>query len=96
MDGTKYDTGKPRWDLLPVEEVEDVVKVFTFGAAKYQPYNWQLVKGARWRYLSAMFRHVAEWMKGNRIDKETGLPHLAHAATNLLFLAWFDRHGDPK
>jgi hypothetical protein len=91
-EGTKLDTGKPRWDLLPIDEAEDVVRVLTFGAVKYEAYNWQLVKGARWRYLAAGFRHLAEWMRGNRLDAETGLPHLAHAACNLLFLAWFDRH----
>lgn len=92
-EGKKYDTGKLRWDLLPFEEVEDVVRVMTFGAAKYDPNNWQLVEGARWRYLAAAFRHLVAWIKGERLDSETGLPHLAHAVTNLLFLAWFDRHG---
>ena len=31
----KYDGGKVRWDLLLWEEVEDVARVLTFGAAKY-------------------------------------------------------------
>lgn len=91
-EGTKLDAGKLRWDLLPFAELEDVVRVLTFGAAKYEAENWQLVKGARRRYLAAAFRHLVAWTKGERVDPETGYPHLAHAATNLLFLAWFDRH----
>jgi hypothetical protein len=33
--GVKHDKGKPQWDLLPWKEMEDVVKVLTFGASKY-------------------------------------------------------------
>ena len=36
MEGRKDDHGKPRWDLLPWDEVEDVVKVLTKGAVKYE------------------------------------------------------------
>jgi hypothetical protein len=96
LKGLKYDDGKLRWDLLPIEEVEDVVKVLTFGANKYAPENWKLVKGARWRYLAAAFRHIKAWMVGKRLDDETGFTHLAHAATNLLFLAWIDKHGEAR
>ena len=32
---------KLRWDLLPLQEIEDIVKVYTAGAEKYGPNNWQ-------------------------------------------------------
>lgn len=34
--GAKDDFGKPRWGLLPYDAVEEVVKVLTYGAAKYK------------------------------------------------------------
>ena len=90
MTGKKHDGGKPRWDLLPWRQVAAVVEVITFGATKYGERNWQELKNARARYFAALHRHVSAWESGERLDKETGLPHLAHATTNALFLMWFD------
>lgn len=90
--GRKYDGEKPRYDLVPWEPFDDVVKVLTYGAQKYAPNNWQYVKGARWRYLAAAFRHLVARARGERLDTETGLPHTAHAMCCLLFLGWFDIH----
>jgi len=30
------------------------------------------------------------WQSGERFDKESGLPHLAHVACNAIFLLWFE------
>lgn len=95
-EGTKFDKGKARWDLLPFAEVEDVVDILTFGAEKYAPNNWQKVKDAKSRYTAATFRHLVSWIKGNKIDKESGKSHLAHAICNLLFLMWFDKQESHK
>lgn len=89
--GAKHDAGKPRWDLLPVVALDDVAKVLTFGAAKYQPDGWRFVDGWRARYCAALLRHVAAWMRHERIDPESGLPHLAHAACCVLFLLELDQ-----
>jgi hypothetical protein len=91
MQGTKYDNGKLRWDLLPMECVEDVVKILTFGAGKYAPNNWQLVTDAKERYWAAMMRHLVAHRKGELIDSESGEPHLSHAACCLTFLMWFEK-----
>ena len=92
MEGKKYDQGKPRYDLVPWECMDDVAKVLTLGAVKYDENNWMKVKGARWRYLAAAFRHLAARARGEINDQETGLPHTAHCICCLLFLGWFDRH----
>ena len=92
-EGFKADSGKPEWNLLPLAEVEDVVRVLTVGARKYAPDNWQKVPQARARYFAAAMRHLVAWWRGERDDPETGLPHLAHAGCCVLFLAWFDRNG---
>lgn len=89
--GLKYDCGKDPWHLLPIEEVEDIVKVLAYGAEKYGPNNWQNVEPAE-RYYAAAIRHLVAWRKGELVDPESGLAHLAHAACSLLFLGWKDRN----
>lgn len=89
--GRKFDQGKDQWSLLPWAQVRDVVRVLTYGAAKYAPDNWQSVADARTRYFSAAHRHLAAWFGGERNDPETQLPHLAHAICCLLFLGWHDK-----
>ena len=86
-EGLKYDGDKLRWDLLPMDCVEDVVKILTFGASKYGADNWQSLDHFEDRYYAALMRHLVEWRKGNKIDEESGLSHLSHAncsKTNVL------------
>lgn len=88
--GTKYDGEKGRWDLLPWGPLGEIVKVLTFGARKYDDDNWQQVSEAQRRYLAALLRHVVAFADGERLDPESGLHHLAHAGSCLLFLMWHD------
>jgi hypothetical protein len=88
--GEKYDKGKPRMELLPMNTLVEVAKVLTDGAEKYAPNNWKLVPEAKERYTGALLRHIAAWMEGEKHDKESGLSHIAHVATNALFLVWFE------
>lgn len=86
--GTKNDGEKPRWDLLPFDAVETVVRVLSFGAKRYGPWNWVNVKNnpGQDRYLAAMLRHLSAYAQGQWLDSESGLPHLAHVACSALFL----------
>jgi len=88
--GRKDDAGKLRWDLLP-SSVRAVVEVITYGAGKYGDNNWRSLASPRARYGAAAFRHMTAWLWGERCDVESGLPHLAHAATNMLFLLELDK-----
>lgn len=88
--GVKWDTDKTRFDLLPVKVEEAVAKVLTFGAKRYGDRNWQKVDDARNRYLAACVRHMNAYRLGEELDNETGLPHLAHAITNLTFILSLD------
>lgn len=88
--GPKYDAGKLRWSLLPMGTVIQIVKVLEFGAQKYHKESWKQVPEGRERYYNATKRHLEAWWTGERLDPETGLHHLAHAACNLLFLIWKD------
>lgn len=87
--GRKDDAGKARWDLLPFAELEQVVLVLNHGAEKYGEDNWQKVASPRRRYFAACVRHLIAWWKGEVNDKDSNLPHLAHAICCLLFLMWF-------
>lgn len=82
--------GKPRWELIPLDAVEEIVKVYTMGAEKYAPNAWKDIPDAYDRYKAAMLRHVTAYDKGERIDKESGLSHLAHAAWNAIAILWLD------
>ena len=93
-EGLKFDTEKLRWDLLPIECVEDIVKILTFGAKKYAPDNWKIVNDAENRYYSALMRHISTWRQGEKIDPESGLNHLSHALCNLIFLLWLDKQNN--
>jgi hypothetical protein len=84
--GDKFDTDKPRWDLLPLEAIACVVDVLTYGARKYAPDNWRAVPDAKRRYYAAAQRHLSAWWLGEQDDPETKLPHLAHACCCTLFL----------
>jgi hypothetical protein len=86
----KYDKGKIRWDLLPWRETEQVVKAFQHGADKYADWDWVGIKNKRSRYFSACMRHMMEWMKGNKVDNESGVSHLGHAIACLMILMWDD------
>ncbi len=84
--GVKYDARKPDWTLMPWLGLVEVVRVLEYGAAKYSRDNWKFVADARRRYLAAAFRHMTAFAEGERNDAESGLHHLAHAATCLLFV----------
>jgi hypothetical protein len=85
--GLKYDSDKPRWDLLPLSLIEETVQVLTFGAKKYGPNNWKQVQDGFDRYYSALMRHIVAYKNGELYDQESKLSHLAHAMCNLIFLS---------
>lgn len=56
----KFDGGKARWDLIPMDALEQLAILYTVGALKYADRNWE--KGFRWgRTVAAMFRHFTAW-----------------------------------
>lgn len=92
--GRKDDSNKPRYSLLPMGTINQVVQVLEHGANKYEVGNWQRVPDSRNRYYDAAMRHIDAWWNGEKLDEESKLPHLAHAICCLLFLMWFDNKGD--
>jgi hypothetical protein len=88
MKGNKHDQEKVRTDLLPVRPLMAIAGVLTHGAKRYGDRNWE--KGLKWsRPYGAILRHLFAWWMGEDIDKDSGEPHLACAATEILFLLEF-------
>lgn len=93
--GLKFDGDKPRWTLMMqglAFALSQVVAVLTFGAAKYQAHSWRKVENGQERYRDALYRHLAAYETGELVDPESGLPHMAHVATNAMFLMELDRN----
>ncbi len=96
MKAQRDNDGKLRYDLLPLEWEEELVKILTFGAQKYAPDNWKLSMNTedheqfmKDRYESAR-RHSQARRKGQILDPASGLPHLAHVAWNALAMMSYD------
>ena len=92
--GRKFDGGKLQYGLLPVLSLQDVVKVLTFGAQKYEVDNWKRVPDAKRRYFDAANRHIWEYKAGELNDPESGVSHLAHAICCLMFINDLDNLGE--
>jgi hypothetical protein len=90
--GKKFDDGKLRWDLLPLDAVEGVVEVLTKGAAKYGDRNWE--EGLLFnRCYAAAMRHIkAWWQDGVELD-EIGTHPLDNAICELMFIRAFIARG---
>lgn len=89
-EGLRYDSGKPRYDLIPPDALAEYVRVMTIGAEKYAPRNWEL--GMKWsRCVGSMLRHAFAWLGGETNDPETRCHHLAHVAWNALALVAYSK-----
>lgn len=81
----KFDGDKLRYDLVPPSAIKALAEVLTFGARKYKPNNWKQCEEQD-RYVAALYRHLEAWRSGEVNDTDSGMPHLAHAMTNIAFL----------
>lgn len=87
--GRKDDSEKNRFDLIPADALEEVAKVFTFGAKKYGDRNWE--KGLSYgRLFGAMMRHAWAWWKGESYDSENKCHHLSSVIFSALALLHYE------
>lgn len=106
----KYDSDKAPIALIPPECIEEIARVFGMGAKKYGENNWRidLHNTSFSRTYSSIQRHLNAFWKGENIDPESGLSHLAHAATQIMILMiqntngkemddrWYDNDANSK
>lgn len=88
----KKDNGKIAITLAPPEIMEAVAVVKMFGNEKYPEGgndNWKKVEIERYR--NALFRHLFEYLREPyKLDTESNLPSLYHAAWNISTLLWLE------
>lgn len=71
--------------MCPVSLIFAVTAIREYGTSKYHaPDNWKLVEPQRYR--DAAYRHWLAYLDGQKLDPESGLPHLWHLACNIAFL----------
>ncbi len=72
--GMKFNNGKLRFSIIPMESVREVVKVSEYGAIKYEANNWQKITDMN-IYYDALMRHMVAWKTGETHDDESQLHH---------------------
>lgn len=70
----------------------EIARVMTYGKAKYSANNWRF--GFKYsRIVAAILRHTLAYSSGQKLDAETNISHLAHAACGIFMLLEFDKTG---
>jgi hypothetical protein len=76
--GLKFDNDKPDLSFISKDLMEQMAYVRAFGAKKYARDNWRL--GFKYnRSIAAALRHIMAFKEGEDLDRESRLPHVAHA-----------------
>jgi len=80
--GLKNDSEKPVLAYVPKEAMYEMGKALTFGASKYQSWNYK--NGIEiTRTVSAALRHIYQFLDGENMDDESKSLHLGNAMANL-------------
>ena len=78
QEGRKNDRkdDKTRWELMPLDCLEDIARVYTEGAKKYGDNTWQNLDNGYERYKGALLRHLYA-SESKEFDEETKVRHEA-------------------
>jgi hypothetical protein len=92
--GLRYNAGKAPMEYIPLHLLADTARVLYLVTTRpensYPPFNW--ARGMQWlKPYACLIRHMFAWYRGQDRDPDTGLPHLAHAMCNLLFLIHYEQ-----
>lgn len=72
---------KTRWELMPLDCLEDIARVYTEGAKKYGDNTWQNLENGYERYKGALLRHLYA-AESETFDEETGCRHRKFSSTS--------------
>ncbi len=93
----KYPTENPNHYFIPWDSLEQVCRVFAFGAEKYERDNFKIAPGLPLEsYIQSMWRHLVEYLRGELVDNESQLPHLSHLACNCFMYLWTQKEYHTK
>lgn len=88
--GGEKGTKPIQFDQIPVAALEELGRVYAYGAQKYDKHNFR--KGYSWSLsFNAIMRHLWAFWRGEDNDPESGFSHLAHAAWHCFTLLSFVR-----
>lgn len=92
--GRKDDSSKCQLDLIPTDALWELGKLYSFGASKYDPWNWS--NGIKYsRVYAALLRHLFKWWwYKEQNDSETNCHHLASVAWAAFSLMHYDMNKD--
>lgn len=84
-----------RYDLIPPKALEYLALVYGQACqdhgGKYAARNWE--RGYPWGWSArALFKHAWAFMRGEWLDPESHLPHLAHAAWHCFTLMTYHEY----
>lgn len=80
-------TGKPRYDLIPLGPLRRLAELYGRGAEKYGDSNWQLASSnvELARFKASAFRHLMQLLEG-----ETDEDHGAAVVFNVFAIMWLE------
>lgn len=79
------------YSLIPWEQMQEVAKLYSFGANKYNAHNWR--NGYDWSLsFASLIRHATAWWSGEFDDDESGCDHMASVVFHALALMYFREH----
>jgi hypothetical protein len=76
---------KPDWTLFPWVGAGRALEAVQYGAKKYTPGDWR-TRYTRAQLMAKVMRHLTADLRGEHVDAESGIPHVACACADLLFL----------
>lgn len=87
--GMRFNSDKAELHQVPTSAVLAIAKVLMYGAQKYEKGNFR--RGMKWTTpYDCLTRHMMQWLDGEELDAESGLPHLYHAIANVAMLIEFE------
>lgn len=91
----KSTDGKIPYELIPPEAMEEYTKAMQYGADKYEPNDWRRGSGMRWTMIiAAILRHTFALLRGEDIDKTSGLHHGAHIMCGASMLIFYSTYSE--
>lgn len=95
--GAQKGSKDERFDLIPWEPMQELARLYGFGARKYEAHNW--AKGYNWSLsFAALHRHLAQFWLGESTheviegEPETQAHHLASVVFHAFALMYFEKH----
>jgi hypothetical protein len=85
-------SAKPNLSIVPLRPLYEVALALYEGARKYGPWNWRKENVDEVIYVDAAIRHMNQWLAGEDIDPDSGLPHISKAIAGLIILRDAQHH----